>query len=311
MNTNKPTILIAGATGAIGQVLCKQLVHNYKVIAISRFPNKGQNILGNDVSIVSWENTSTLTDEVSNAFAVINLAGSSINCRWNKKNKSQILNSRINAGKKLVDIINKSTYKPKVFIQASAIGYYTSDYENSYNEKLICNNSSFLNHVCKKWESSTIELKDKNIRHITIRIGLVLNAKAGVLPSLLLPLKLFVGGFLGNGKQWFSWIHIDDIVKSIEFLLTHKNCQGIYNLTSPNPVRQKEFLKTLGQTVRRPIWLKIPEWPLKLVLGQMANETILSSLKVEPKKLLEAQYPFVYTDLNKTLRNILLNKKHH
>lgn len=301
-------VIVTGATGFIGKALCKVLIKKkYDVIALSRNTAKGCKILENCCTLVDWDGktASGWTNYADGAYAIINLAGENIGSGiWTQSKKQQILESRLNSAKAIVEAVEQAQTKPKVIIQASAIGYYGARLDEILDES-SSHGKGFLSDTVKQWELSAEKLKSLNIRHIVIRTGIVLGRGGGALSRLLIPFRLFAGGPLGNGQQWFSWIHIDDEINAICFLMETENLDGIFNLTSPNPIRMKYFCKSLGKVIKRPSWLPAPDFILKLALGEMAEEMLLSGQRVIPKRLLEAGYKFLYPDAESALLEIL------
>jgi len=302
-------LVITGATGMIGQALCNRLKDDYQLIIITRDIEHAFSILGKEYIYVNWNDSDEIIKYLSGAYGVINLAGSNIgNKRWTKKTKNEIITSREKAGEILLKKIALSVSKPSVFIQASAIGYYDQSYRAEYNESDITTNNKFLQNVVKKWESSTKDVKKHNVRHVIARIGVVLDKKNGIFPKIYLPFRYYMGSVLGNGKQWMSWIHIDDVVNAFIFLLKKGETKGIYNLTSPTPVRQKELIQKISDISGKSAWLKIPSFILRLIFGEMADETILSSQKVLPKRLLNSGFGFQFETIQEALFDIIKKK---
>jgi uncharacterized protein (TIGR01777 family) len=301
-------IIITGATGFIGRALCKHLVERgYEVVALSRDPRKGNQSLPNQVRIASWDAKTGegWADYTDGAYAIINLAGEGIaSGRWTQKKKSRILGSRLNAGEAVLQAVERAENKPEVVIQASGIGIY-----GDRNDEILDESSrpgfGFLVEVAKPWEDSTKRVESAGVRHVIIRTGVVLGADGGFLSRVLLPFRLFVGGRLGSGKQWIPWIHIEDEIGAIVFLMEEEKLQGVFNLTAPSPLTSEDFLGLLGKVLRRPSWLPVPGFALRLLLGEMAKELILSGQRAVPKRLLDSGYEFKYPDAESALRQIL------
>jgi uncharacterized protein (TIGR01777 family) len=296
--------IIAGGTGLIGSALGKSLLaQGHQVGVISRTPAR----IEDNFQPISWEQDSLL-EGLSESDVVINLAGSSLagnnplQMRWTKNRKEAIITSRLAAGEKLVNAISKLDQKPEVFVQASAIGYYGNQGLDPADEN-TGPGGDFLTDICLDWESSTAPLEEMGIRRIVTRIGLVISHQGGLLPLLALPFHLFVGGRIGSGNQYYSWIHIQDIVGSIQFLINEPRLQGVFNLTSPNPVTNRIFAQALGKTLRRPVWFPIPAAALKIGLGEAAT-LALEGRPVHPSRLLQSGYQFTYPDLNNALRDL-------
>jgi uncharacterized protein (TIGR01777 family) len=301
-------VIITGASGFIGKALCRRLAEQgYEIIALSRNLEKGKKVLGKDVQVVEWngKNSQGWLSYVEGAQALLNLAGESLaSGRWTEEKKQSILQSRLDAGKAVVEAARLAKKKPKVVVQASAIGYY------GLRRDEVCDESSshgegFLSEVSRKWELSTQEVEAQIIRRVTIRTGIVLGREGGAFVRLEKPFRLFVGGPLGSGKQWFSWIHLDDEVNAIIFLMEREDLSGVFNLTAPRPVLQKDFSRTLGKVMKRPSWLPVPSFLLHLLFGTMAKETLLSGQRVVPSRLLDSGFRFLYPELESALKEIL------
>ena len=301
-------IIVTGATGFIGKALCFRLIEEkYDVVALSRSKEKGKKIFGIDAIVVEWDGKSAeaLQEYVNGAYAVVNLAGENIGSgRWTPKRKQSILQSRLDAGRAIVEAANYVEKKPRVIIQASAIGYY-----GTRGDEIIDESSSpgegFLVEVVKKWEQSTQGVEAQKIRRVIIRSSLVLGKEGGVFLRLVKPFRYFIGGHLGSGKQWFSWIHLEDEVKAILFLVEREDLSGVFNLIAPHQLIQKDFFHILGKVMKRPSWFPVPGFVLRLVFGEMAKDTLLSGQRVVPGRLLEAGYRFLYPQAELALNEIL------
>jgi len=300
-----------GATGFIGRALCQSLVSDgYEVIALSRNRIRGKEILGEKVKVVEWDSRSAKGWEsyADGAQAVINLAGENLSSgRWTRKKKQSILKSRLNAGSAAVEAVKLAKKKPEVVIQASAIGYY-----GPRSDEIIDESSSagkgFLADVAKQWEHSTEEIESMT-RRVIVRTGIVLGRNGGALPRLVQPFRFFLGGPLGSGKQWFSWIHLEDEVKAIRFLMEKESAQGPLNLTALEPLKMRDFCRILGKILKRPSWVRIPGFALRLFLGEMAKEMLLSGQMLVPKRLMEEGYKFIYPEARLALEEILGENK--
>jgi len=300
-------IVILGATGFIGRALSRSLLEaDYEVVALSRNKIKGKEILGEQIRIAEWDSKSAKgwEDLANGAYAIINLAGENLGSgRWTEKKKKAILESRLNAGKAVGMAVNLVQSKPKVVIQASAIGYYGSRSDEILNESSLPG-KGFLSEIAKRWEESTKEIEPQ-VRRVTIRTGIVLGRGGGTLDRLAQLFRIFLGGHFGNGRQWFSWIHLDDEVEAIQFLLEREDLRGVFNLSAPEQLRMKDFCRILGEIMKRPSWLPIPGFALRLFLGEMAEEMLLSGQRVVPERLIEAGYRFVYPKPEPALKEIL------
>ncbi|MDH7604297.1 MAG: TIGR01777 family oxidoreductase [Melioribacter sp.] len=298
-------IIITGATGLIGRKISEILIENNNyVIIFSRRPEIAKEIIKNASEYVLWdyEKSSEWKNFLEGSDAIINLAGESIiSNRWNKKTKQRIYNSRIITTRSLVNAVKEISNKPESFISASAVGYYGNRNEevNEYSEK----GNGFLANLVNDWESESKVLEKYNVRVVNIRLGTVLSMNGGALPKLVNQFKLFLGGTLGNGNQWFPWIHIDDAAGIFLFALNNR-INGILNAVSPNLITQKEFSKILAKVLKKPCFFRIPVILLKIILGEAAN-VLLEGAKVYPKLTIEYGYQFKYDDIEKALINLL------
>jgi uncharacterized protein len=259
-----------------------------------------------DIRSVHWlSGNSSPIQELQDTDIFINLAGESINSgRWTEKRKAKIVNSRLESVHELLDIINKLDTKPKALINASAIGIYGTSFETIFTEKDNHGfGNDFLSKTVKQWEKEADKASQLGIRTVFCRFGIILDKQEGALPKIAFPYKSFIGGPIGNGRQWMSWIHIEDVVKGISFIIENEQIQGPINFTSPNPVTMTEFGKTLASVLHRPHWLPVPSSALRLLLGEMST-LVIDGQKVLPNKLLENGYQFTYSDLNLALENI-------
>jgi uncharacterized protein (TIGR01777 family) len=300
-------LIITGATGFIGQHLYKKLEYDYEIIIFTRNIENAMKILGENVKAVYWDGNSIdyIAQYIEGTYAIINLAGEYIGAgRWTKKQKDIILNSRVKTGNALSKAIKKVTNKPEVFIQASAIGYYGLNAGKGYDEITPVEAKGFLAEVTRKWEKA-VNIVNSDIRFIIIRLGNVLGKDGGILKKILVPFKLFIGGYPGKGEKWFSWIHITDAVNAISFLLKNNKSLGIYNLTAPNPVKYKDLAYDIGKMIKRPSWWSFPEFVLILFFGQRARELLLADIRVYPKRLITEQFKFTYRNIEEALHDIL------
>jgi uncharacterized protein (TIGR01777 family) len=293
-------ILLTGGTGFIGKPLRKELVaDDHEVIILTRARKESSESL----RFVQWDwnMPGNLTELVTGVDVVINLTGEPvINKRWSEKQKKILLKSRINPTHQIVSAINNSSIKPKKFISASAIGFYGNTRDKKITEDSPAG-SDFLANLCKEWEEEALKAET----NVTIlRIGIVLGKKGGALERIVAPFKMFLGGPLGSGNQWMSWIGIHDLVGLIKFIIANENVKGIINATSPNPVTNKEFSNILGRVLSRPSFMPVPGIALKIMLGEMAN-VLLTGQRVYPEKASGYGYKFKYPDLEDALRRYL------
>jgi uncharacterized protein (TIGR01777 family) len=300
-------IVITGASGLIGSNLSKALItRGDKVFIFTRDTDKTKKIIPGAAGYIDWDynKPEKWAGYLNGKDNVIHLAGVNISGkRWSDNYKQAILESRELGTKNLVNAISSITEKPKSFICASGVNYYGDSGDRLLTEEEEPGND-FLANVCKIWEDEAQNVEKFGVNRISIRTGVVLTAGDGALKKMLLPFKLFVGGPLGSGAQWFPWIHLDDIVNIYIFLLDKDNLKGAFNACSPDIVTMNEFAKTLGKVINRPSFFKVPEFTLKLAAGEVA-EIITASLKVIPKKLLELGYKFKFDSLTDALKDSL------
>ncbi len=304
----KKRILITGATGFVGRPLSIELVEaGYEVVALSRRRAEAEKVFAGRVKVVEWDATtaSRWSEWVNGALAIVNLAGDNIGTgRWTEKKKRLISESRLNAGAAVTEAIHSAEHRPQVLIQASGVGYYGDRGDEPLDEN-SSNGAGFLADVARQWEACVLAVADTGVRLATIRLGVVLGANGGVMSRLIPPFRFFVGGHPGSGRQWFPWVHIHDVVGIVRFLIENADCEGPFNVTSPEPIRSKDFYDLLGKAMRRPALFPMPAFALKLALGEMATELLLASTRVVPKKLLEAGYEFGFGDPAAAFTDIL------
>lgn len=299
-------VLITGATGFIGKRVCDTLqTKDYVVSAVSRDPERAKEKLQSVEEIYAWqpETEQLPSDAISEGQAVIHLAGEPIAGRWNAKKKQRIRDSRVLSTQNLVSSLTSSESKPDVLVCASAIGLYGATGEDSLTEESSAG-TDFLAEVCQEWEAEGQKASELGIRVVHVRIGLVLGLGGGLLEQVLPPFKIGAGGKLGSGKQWMSWIHIDDVVGIIMHSLENEEIQGALNATAPNPVRNIEFTQTLGSVLRKPAIFPVPAFGLRLLMGEFAEFVVLSQ-NVLPEKTEASGYEFQYSTLETALSDLL------
>lgn len=295
------TVLISGAAGFIGTHLTELLVtEGYNVRILTRSSTVSKD------NVVCWNPDKGELDvpSLEGLDAVVHLAGENIAGRWTQDKKAKIENSRVDGTKLLSESLATLGKKPEIFIAASAIGIY-GDRGDEILTETSAPGTGFLADVGVKWENATNSAEEAGIRVCNIRIGLVLGADGGALEKMLIPFKLGLGGKIGDGHQYWSWIAIDDVVRIIYYLLENPDLKGPVNLVSPNAVTNEEFTSALGRVLNRPTILPLPGFVAKGLLGEMAEETMLSSTRVVPQKLLDSGFKFRYTDLKDALSDIL------
>jgi len=294
-------ILISGASGFVGTHLTETLSdRGDKVVFLSRSAKSTKK------NVIHWNlaDGEIDLDESENIDAVVHLAGENIAGRWTEDKKARIENSRVLGTKLLCDTLAGFSKKPKVLISASAIGIY-----GDRGEELLTEASTpgegFLADVGVKWEEATTAAREAGIRVCHLRIGLVLGSDGGALEKMIIPFKFGLGGKIGDGSQYWSWVAIDDLVRIIVYLIDNEDLKGPINAVSPNPATNSEFTYVLGKVLKRPTIIPLPAFVAKGLLGEMAQETMLASTRVIPKKLLDSSFKFKYTDLYDALSGIL------
>ncbi|MCL5291198.1 MAG: TIGR01777 family oxidoreductase [Actinobacteria bacterium] len=299
--------LITGGTGFIGKHLARELLSaGHKVVVLSRDKAKAVKELGNEIEIVVWRGTEGLPlNALQGVDCVVNLAGESIGSgRWTRAKKERIVASRVDTTRALTNSIKERTDKPKVFVSASAIGFYGPCGDEELTEGSPAG-GDFLARVAKTWESEAYKTESPETRVATVRIGVVLG-HGGALEQMIPPFRLCLGGPIGSGKQWVSWIHVNDLVGLIRFVMENDAVKGPVNATAPNPVRMEELCKALGQVMKRPAMLRTPEFLLRLIFGEMAD-LLLNGQRVLPRKALEMGYEFQFPTARSALEEVLLN----
>ncbi|XP_044405420.1 epimerase family protein SDR39U1 homolog, chloroplastic isoform X1 [Triticum aestivum] len=304
------TVSITGATGFIGRRLVDKLLsaEDHKVCVLTRSTSKNK---ASSVFPASRYPGVTIADKegdwercIRDSTGVVNLAGMPISTRWSPEVKSEILQSRVNVTSKVVDHINTSSNGngPSVFVSATAVGYYGTSETDSFDESSPSGND-YLAHVCREWEGRARQVKQEHVRLVLIRIGVVLGKDGGALAKMIPLFMMFAGGPLGTGTQWFSWIHLDDLVDLIYESLRNPAYTGIINGTAPNPVRLSELCDRLGQVVGRPSWLPVPGLAIKALLGEGAT-VVLDGQKVLPAKATQLGFSYRYPYVRDALKAI-------
>jgi uncharacterized protein len=297
-------ILLSGASGPIGKALLDSFRSelergDVELVRLVRGRAK-------DAAQISWDPLTPLSPAAVSGFeAVIHLAGESVVGRWTAEKKRAILESRALGTRNLASALAQTKTKPRVFVSASAVGFYGNRGDEILREESSAG-QGFLSEVCREWEAASRVAADAGIRTVNVRIGLVLSNRGGALPKMLKPFKLGLGGRIGTGQQWLSWIHVDDIVRGIRHAINTPELSGPVNLVAPNPVRNAEFTIVLASVLARPAIFPVPAFALRIVFGKMAaDELFLSSQRVEPQKLQTSGYSFHYRDLRTALDNLV------
>ena len=291
-------ILVSGSSGLIGAALVPALQSNgYEVVRLVR----GASASGR----VGWDPARPLAPESVSGFEVIiHLAGESIVGRWTEAKKRRIRESRVQGTRALAEALAKAPQPPRLLISASAIGYYGNRGEETLRED-SSSGDGFLPEVCREWEAAAEPASKAGIRAVQMRFGVILSALGGALQKMLLPFRMGVGGKVGNGRQWMSWIAIDDLVGAIQHVIKTDTLRGPVNGVGPGPVRNAEFTKTLASVLSRPAIFPMPGFAARLAFGQMADELLLASQRVEPAKLMASGYVFQKPELSTALEDIL------
>ncbi|HWY59352.1 MAG TPA: TIGR01777 family oxidoreductase [Terriglobales bacterium] len=291
-------ILVSGSSGLIGAALLPVLRSSgYAVTRLVRGAS-GEGRIG-------WDPARPLSPESVSSFdAVVNLAGESIVGRWTEATKRRIRESRVQGTRNLATALAAAVQRPRVLVSASAIGYYGDRGEETLRED-SSSGEGFLPYVCREWEEAAGPAAKAGIRVVQVRFGVVLSRSGGALQAMLFPFRMGVGGKMGSGRQWMSWIDIDDVAGAIQHVLQSDTLRGPVNVVAPNPVRNVEFTKTLASVLSRPAIFPMPAFAAHLVFGQMADELLLASQRVEPAKLLGSGYAFQKPGLKAALETIL------
>jgi uncharacterized protein len=291
-------VLMSGASGLLGSAIGRTLEANGA--AVTRLVRSGT---ATSSAEVPWQPGKALT--LAPGFdAVIHLAGESVVGRWTAAKKARIRDSRVMGTTTLADVVARMKTKPRVFIAASAIGFYGGRGDELLNEE-SASGTGFLAEVCREWEAAAEPVVQTGVRVVHIRIGVVLSKEGGALGKTLPLFRLGLGGKLGSGRQWWSWIHVDDIVGAVEYILSNETVYGPVNLVAPNPVTNAEFTAVLGKALSRPVIFPAPAFALHLAMGEMADEVLLGSQRVQPKRLLASGYQFRFPELEAAFANIL------
>lgn len=290
-------IMITGGTGFIGSALTKFFIQKgYLTTILSRHCPALSS-----VRIIKSIEQINVDEKID---IIINLAGAPINKKWTNSYKEVLIDSRLEITKNLILLIKSLKTKPNLLISASAIGYYGNQSNNYIDENSLYIND-FTHKLCNLWELEAKKAEKLGVRTCITRLGVVLGKNGGALEEMLPIFRLGLGAKIGSGKQFFSWVHIDDIIGAFNFLIKDKTQKGIYNLTSPNPVTNYRFTKELGKMINRPTVLTIPKFVIKMIFGEMGDKLLLNGSAVYPKKLLDSGYEFQFKTIEASLENIL------
>jgi uncharacterized protein (TIGR01777 family) len=294
-------VLITGASGLIGTALQRSFKEkSYEMLLASRTEAK-------DAEHIQWDVESGFSEagKLEGVDAIVHLAGESVSgLRWTDDKKKAIRDSRVLGTRSVVETISKLKAKPKVLVAASAIGFYGDRGDDEMTETSSAGDT-FLAEVSKDWEAEARRAEDSGIRTVLLRTGIVLSKDGGALGTMLTPFKFGVGGVVGNGKQWMSWISLDDHIRVINYAIENENVRGAVNSVAPNPVTNEEFTKTLGEVLYRPTILPLPAFAVNMVFGEMGDALLLASTRVVPKRLEDAGFQFEYPELKPAIEHAI------
>ncbi len=296
-------ILVSGASGLAGTALTKSFRAGGHTVA--HFVRPGGPVAPGDIA---WDPSTASVDvaAMEGADIVIHLSGASIaDGRWTASRKAVLRSSRIDSTRLVVDALGKMRQKPRVFLCASAIGFYGNRGDEILTEESE-RGIGFLPMLARDWEAEAIRAEECGIRTVRMRFGIILSARGGALPQMILPFKFGMGGKLGSGKQWMSWIVLEDVVEIVRAMIGDERFSGAVNVVAPNPLRNEEFTRVLARVLRRPAIFAAPAFALRLALGEMADALLLSSQRVQPERLTAMGYAFRNADLEGALRGILV-----
>ncbi len=304
-------VLITGGTGLIGRALITHLLpQGHTIWVLSRRPQQAR--LPHPVQVLGWDARTPhgWGHVVNQVDAIIHLAGENlagtgpIPARWTASRKQRILESRVQSTQAVVQAIQQAETRPRVLVQGSAVGYYGARRDDQVLEEDAPPGDDFLARVVVQWEEASQGVEDLGVRRVLARTGLVLSTQGGSLPSMLLPFRFYLGGPLGDGRQWWPWIHIQDEVRALAFLMAHDQATGPFNLVAPEPVTQREFARVLGQVLGKPARVPVPAWALRLALGEMAT-LLLDGQRAVPSRLLALGFQFQFPTLEAALRDLV------
>ncbi|MFQ3189829.1 MAG: hypothetical protein ACI936_000955 [Paraglaciecola sp.] len=293
-------ILITGGSGLIGSSLIP-ILRPCDVSVYTRNVAMAEQILGHKIHFLS---TLTHLSNLDNYDVVINLAGEPIaDKKWTDEQKRKIENSRWSITEDIVALINAGENPPKLLISGSAIGYYGRQQDQIIDENFSSPHDEFSHQLCERWEFLAKQAESDKTRVCILRTGVVITKRGGALQKMLLPFKLGLGGPIGNGSQYMSWIHLEDMLQGIAHLITNESCEGVYNFTAPNPVTNLEFSRALAASLSRPCLFKVPEFALRIMMGEMAD-LVLYGQRVVPKRLEESGFKFIYPEISQAFDSL-------
>lgn len=298
-------ILITGGNGLIGRALAENLARDgHEVIILSRRSLPAES-LPRGVTPQQWDGRTAQGwgELAEGADAIVNLAGENLSAgRWTAKRKRVIVESRINAGTAVAQAVQQAADKPRALIQSSAVGYYGPSDGRWIGEETAAAHD-FMGRVCQDWEASTETVEALGVRRVVVRSGVVLSTKGGALPRMLLPFKFFAGGPLGSGQQWLSWVHLEDEVRALRFLIENQEARGAFNI-SAQPLTNRQFASAIGKVMHRPAFIPVPAFIIRLIFGEMST-VVLDGQRVSAKRLTEHGFEFRYPEAEMALRDLL------
>lgn len=299
-------VIITGGTGFIGRYIIPSFFDkNYEVIVLTRYPERARKILPNGCEIISKLDTLSANIAVK---GILNLAGEPIDKgRWTPKKKKELIASRVRITQQCVDLVKRLNEKPAWLVSGSAIGFYGA-HQNEMLDEHSKPNPGFTHELCRQWEQCVLQAQAFGVRVCLLRTGVVLGRNGGALARMLPPFKWGLGGRLGHGHQWFSWVHQEDLCRIIHALIDNESLSGAFNGTSPNPVTNRQLTQNLAKALHRPVFFPVPAFVIKWLYGEMGTELLLKGQRVIPKKMLDIGFQFQFPDLGKALDDILHSK---
>jgi len=299
-------VIITGGTGLIGRPLAAELAGaGHEVVLLSRAPERVKGLPAG-VRAEHWDGRSAggWAPLADCAGAIVNLAGENIGGgRWTAKRKQRILQSRVDAGRAVVEAVQQAQTRPRMVLQASGVGYYGPHGDEKLTEQ-AGPGQDWTAGVAREWEAATAPVEALGVRRVVTRSGVVLSTKGGALPRMLLPFRFLVGGPVGSGRQWLSWVHLADQIAALRYFIETESTRGVYNVSAPGPVTYRQFAKAAGRAMRRPAFFPVPGFVVRLVFGEMAT-TVLDGQRVIPQRLQDAGWTFRFPEIEAALRDLL------
>jgi uncharacterized protein (TIGR01777 family) len=295
-------ILITGSTGLVGS----SLVDHFQDHDVKRLVREEPE---SDDEIYWKPSDNTINDDELSGFdAVVHLAGESIVGRWNEEKKEAIRESRVTGTSLLSEALANVEDPPEVLVCASAIGYY-GDRGDEVLDESSSSGDLFLSGVCEDWEAAADPAREAGIRVAHARFGVILSEKGGALAQMLTPFKFCLGGRIGDGEQWMSWVDLEDVVRALDYIIQHDDLEGPLNVVTPNPMRNRQYTTALGDVLGRPTLFPMPEFAARLLFGEMADELLLASTRVQPDKLRDHGFTFEYPHIKDSLVHLLISRE--